>query len=106
MFATIMDAWWRSARRSGDNPQADPAICAGSLDLLCPNPGLSFHESAEQVARTTAGKNAAVQVTSDGPYAHVTVTRPVELLGLVTLSAEHSAQARARVEHLPKDPRP
>lgn len=61
---------------------------------------------AEQVARTTAGKNAAVQVTSDGPYAHVTVTRPVELLGLVTLRAEHSAQARARVEHLPKDPRP
>lgn len=56
---------------------------------------------AESTAAQRAGSDVSVAVSAEGPYTSVELTRPVQVLGLITLEAEHSARAHARTEHLP-----
>lgn len=57
-------------------------------------------EVAEQTALSSTGDEAAVAISADGEYSHVALSRPVRILGLFEVEAEHSAEARARTEHL------
>ncbi|WP_191089811.1 TadE family type IV pilus minor pilin [Nesterenkonia ebinurensis] len=55
---------------------------------------------AEQTARDTAGGDITVTISAEGAYTSVVVTQPVQLIGLIELNAEISAEAHARTEHL------
>lgn len=56
--------------------------------------------TAEQSIRSVAGEDVAVTMTAEGAYTRVMLSQPVEILGLVQVSAELSAEASARTEHL------
>ncbi|TLP71825.1 TadE family type IV pilus minor pilin [Nesterenkonia sphaerica] len=56
--------------------------------------------TVQEALRQTAGDGVEVAMSADGPYTAVVVTRPVRVLGLVELSAEQTAEAYARTEHL------
>lgn len=56
---------------------------------------------AEQTARDTAGAQVEVSIAADGQYSRVVLTQPIEVLGLIELSAQQRAEAHARTEHLP-----
>ena len=56
--------------------------------------------AAEQRVRAAAGEDVAVTIAAEGEYHHVRLTQPVEILGLVQVGAELSAEASARTEHL------
>ncbi|GFZ86131.1 TadE family type IV pilus minor pilin [Nesterenkonia alkaliphila] len=56
--------------------------------------------SAEQTARDAAGDDISISVSAEGAYTTVVVSRPVQVLGLIELNAELSAEAHARTEHL------
>lgn len=57
--------------------------------------------TAEQTAARVVGNQVSTAVSQDGEYAHVVLTRPVRLLGVVELDVTHTAEASARVEHVP-----
>lgn len=75
----------------------EDAARAGARELARAAPAGTVVEQA----RKTAGPGAAVAVAHEAPYAVVTVTRPVEVFGVVPLHSEHRAEAAVRVEHLP-----
>ncbi|MGO1192334.1 MAG: TadE family type IV pilus minor pilin [Nesterenkonia sp.] len=56
--------------------------------------------AAEQSIRTGVDEDVTVTITKNGEYTHVVLTQPVEILGLVQVSAEIAAEASARTEHL------
>lgn len=56
--------------------------------------------TAEQSIRSVAGDDVAVTISAEGEYTHVMLTQPVVLLGVLQISAELSAEASARTEHL------
>lgn len=55
---------------------------------------------AEQTARDTAGAQVEVAVSTDDQYSRVVLTQPVQILGLISISAQQRAEAYARTEHL------
>lgn len=59
--------------------------------------------AAEHTAARVAGDGISSAVSQDGVYAHVVLTRPVRLLGVVELELTHTAEASARIEHVPTD---
>lgn len=56
---------------------------------------------AANIAAQAAGADAAVAISYQPPYAVMTVTRPVTVLGAFALPFEHTAEAHVRTEHLP-----
>ncbi|RJN32584.1 TadE family type IV pilus minor pilin [Nesterenkonia natronophila] len=56
--------------------------------------------TAEETLRQTAGDQLDVTIAAEGQYTAVVVTQPIRVLGLIELSAEQSAEAHARTEHL------
>ena len=60
-------------------------------------------ESAEATARRVTGAEIEVSTTTDGEFAQVELTRQVQLLGLLEITAEQSADAAARMEHRPAE---
>src|SRR5690625_2179280 len=56
--------------------------------------------AAEQSIRAAAGEDVTVTITTNAEYTHVALTQPVQILGLIQISAEISAEASARTEHL------
>lgn len=59
--------------------------------------------SAVEAAQRISGESVHVSTSAEGGYARVTLTRPVQLMGLVELSAEQTASAVARVEQPPPE---
>ncbi len=57
--------------------------------------------TAEQTAARVAGTQVSAAVSRDGAYARVALTQPVRLLGVVELGVTQTAEASARVEHVP-----
>lgn len=57
--------------------------------------------TAIEAARRVADEELEVSISREGGYARVSAVRPVRILGLVEVSMEQSAEAEARVEHLP-----
>lgn len=58
-------------------------------------------DDAAQTASRVSGEDIDVAFGRDGGYARVTLSRPVRLMGLVELNAQQTAEAHARVEHVP-----
>lgn len=54
----------------------------------------------EQTVRDTAGAEVNIVISQEGAYSRVLLTQPVQILGLIELNAEQSAEAHARTEHL------
>lgn len=55
---------------------------------------------AEQTARDIVGAQVNIVISQSGTYSRVVLTQPVQILGLIELNVEQSAEAHARTEHL------
>lgn len=57
-------------------------------------------DTAEATALQRAGDGVAVQISTEGEYSVVRLSRPVQVLGMIQLDTEHTAEAAARTEHV------
>lgn len=57
--------------------------------------------TAIEAARRVADEELEVSISRDGDYARVRAVRPVQILGLVDIALEQTAEAEVPVEHLP-----
>lgn len=62
--------------------------------------------TAARAARRVADEDISVTISRDGGYARVVAARPVQILGLVEIAAEQTAEAEARIEQLGPGTRP